>query len=270
MNTPTRISTQDSVQLLSSAASSTSLNILKSYYLTKCRTITSGALFDLPQRFTKSTVRCPRCCVQYEDGDAMYRIKPECKKSRFARKLLKKQKNEKAMTRYQQKYLNNLIHKGGAASYNTLVIKCGVCKNEVTEKLKKAKQSSKACITPKEQTSVSSPRKKKKRKDRFSGLNKDVILSVTPTPNKPHNTSNFVALEVTPNRKNNGEEFKHKKRLFTQNQQNQLINKLEKSRDKKLQKKSKQKKLKGLQSILNNSKQKSSSSSTLKQFLTSI
>lgn len=148
------------------------------------------------------------------------------------------------------------------------MIKCGVCKNEVKEELKKPKFTT-VSVTPNEQTSISSSRKKKKKKDRFSGLNKDAVLSITPTPNKSYNTSNFMTLEVTPNVKSNGEKVKHKKRLFNQKQQNETINKLKKAKERKL-KKNKQQKLKNLQSILNNSKQKSSPSLTLQRFLTSI
>lgn len=59
--------------------------------------------------------------MQYENGDATYRIKPECKKSKFARKLLKKRENDEDLTGYQRKYLKNLMRKGGAPACNTLV-----------------------------------------------------------------------------------------------------------------------------------------------------
>lgn len=63
---------------------------------------------QVPSNMTRTTVRCQRCFLNLKDGPASYRIKAEEKKSKFARRMLSKNNQDKPMTRYQRKYLKKL------------------------------------------------------------------------------------------------------------------------------------------------------------------
>lgn len=57
------------------------------------------------------------------------------------------------------------------------IIKCTVCNNEVTKKLTKPPKNTKL---KKEVCTVIPKNKKKRRRDRFSGLNQEAVLSINP------------------------------------------------------------------------------------------
>lgn len=243
---------------------STAQNILKSYYLTKCRAMTLSGRISLPKRFTSSTIRCPRCCVQYEETPTAFKIQPERKKSRFARRLLKKSASGENITRFQEVYLKNLIRKRDVDTHNNLVMTCGVCKRVTNENLQKPERLDIGAVDEMATQNMSKSCKKKKKKDRFSGLNKEAVLSASPH-NKSFSTSHFMPLQATPVTKSHSErkEKVHKKNLFVENKQNSKISKKSKEKERK-------KNLKGLQNMLNSPKQKKSPSATLKHFLTTI
>ncbi|KAJ8921024.1 hypothetical protein NQ315_015820 [Exocentrus adspersus] len=145
---------------------------LKCMYLTKARLMELRKNIQLPFYTTKSTVRCQRCFLNLIDGPASYKVTPEEKKSRFARRMLTKLDEDKPLTKYQRKYVKRLNQFKG----NRLMITCKFCKKECLIKMAKPKK----LVTAKDLKITKQKKKKTKKKDKFCGLKKDVVLSVTP------------------------------------------------------------------------------------------
>ncbi|XP_044267812.1 uncharacterized protein LOC123013387 [Tribolium madens] len=145
------------------------LNVLKSYYASKFRISELQTKICLEKSKNKLDARCPKCCLKLRETGASYLVKPEIIKSKFAKKLLKKVKARKRLSRFQAKYLkSNNIHAG-----NKLVIICNFCKKEVSHKCEKPIKRRKY-----REKAQKRNKKKLKKKDKFCGLKEEAVVSV--------------------------------------------------------------------------------------------
>ncbi|KAK9869382.1 hypothetical protein WA026_003139 [Henosepilachna vigintioctopunctata] len=145
---------------------------LKSYCALKSRILEIRSKLYLPQQMTKATVRCSRCCTSFTDYTPSVELKPKRKISKFAKKILKKIKNGKKLTTYQKNYSEHLTN----IDCNIINTECQNCKNETKIEVKiEAK-------CPNENNNLINQKvisKKKKKKDKFCGLNESVVKSIS-------------------------------------------------------------------------------------------
>ncbi|KAJ8968595.1 hypothetical protein NQ314_002261 [Rhamnusium bicolor] len=165
---------QNSIKYLHSVSHLPALNVpvLKSFYSTKGRLMELRRGMYLPSNMTRTSVRCQRCLLNLLDGPASYRIKAEQKNNKFARKVLAKAQRNKPLTKYQREYLDRFSNFSG----NQLAITCKFCKKESLIKLQKPERAIRSRVS----TVLSQKKKKNKRKDKFSGLNQEAVLSLAP------------------------------------------------------------------------------------------
>ncbi|KAF5304458.1 hypothetical protein FQA39_LY09654 [Lamprigera yunnana] len=214
---------------------------MESLYLSRCYKLAENQSIDLPEVF-KSRFRCTRCLSRH-DNYKSNRI-DKIKMDKFSKKLLKKTENGKNLTNYQQKYLKKVKNVNCGTNSNILVQTCIVCGYKQKVYLKKPAKFAKNTLQGivGNETKI----KKKRKKDRFAGLKKEVVLSLQ-TKNA---TKVLGAKKPTEVKSNNS-----LKRVVVQ--QKESFN-------------AKKKKFLSLKSMLEESKQKKKAISPLQNFLKSI
>ncbi|KAF5269139.1 hypothetical protein FQR65_LT02439 [Abscondita terminalis] len=224
-------------KLVSNLPKSVLIPKIESLYLARCCEIAERESITIPE-ILKSRFRCPRCFIQYKNGSLETKIQRPRRKNKFEQKLLNKITNEKVLTRYQQRYLKDNKNKGNFNSIS-LVEVCSFCKYKRKTCLEKPQ---KIRHQPEELPIKS---KKKKKRDKFVGLNKEVVLNVqsgSSSKNEMHHDN--------------------KKSSYSTSTSALPV-------EKELSKNAKKRKLMALKDMLLNSKQQKRSSS-LEHFLTSI
>lgn len=161
----------------------------------KARTLQKKEKVSLPAKDINLTTRCPRCYIPQSENMPTYSITPAIKLNRFMRRLLKKADAGNTLTLTQQKFLKNYKKQKRYVSilfvfphfsifkncYILQVIKCGICNKESKKSIPNIIKTKHTKTVP---TETPKPKlKKKKKSDRFSGLNKEAVLSVTPKSN---------------------------------------------------------------------------------------
>ncbi|KAG5896882.1 hypothetical protein JTB14_033522 [Gonioctena quinquepunctata] len=179
---------KNSIKYLHALSTSQELDnpILKSIFSTKRRLTELRQNIFLPSNVAKPHVKCQRCLIDWSEGPASYRIKPKPKKHKFARKIASKVKHGLALTEYQQKYLKKMNTFDG----NFLTIKCKFCNKNSNVQLDKPKK----IVDTKAPTMTK--QKKKKKRDKFCGLNQDIVLSLTPKINRSTDNPETVSLDA--------------------------------------------------------------------------
>nr|CAI5868288.1 unnamed protein product [Callosobruchus analis] len=162
---------------------------LKTVFNTKSRLMELRQGIIVPSGLNRPSVQCQRCLLNFHDGPARYRIKKSQKLNKFAKKIRTKDHKGKPLTAYQRKFLKKFKYHEG----NTLVVKCKFCKKEVSFQLPKPKK-----VKP---ILLDTPKKKRKRRDKSCGLNKEVLRSIA--PNKDSSVIVLDETVVESNRKNN-------------------------------------------------------------------
>lgn len=162
----------NSIKYLNSLTNLKELNVptLKSLYRTKCKLMELRRHVFLPRE--KPNFRCHRCFMNFAEGATQHEIK-STKLTEYAKKVLRKVKNNKVLTAHQRVYYKKLQKKfpNGFGRQNKLVITCGFCQKESEIGMTKPK-----CMTPTKKMSVTTAKKKKKsKKDKFCGLNQALV-----------------------------------------------------------------------------------------------
>lgn len=150
-------------------------NVLKSSYMARCD-ILEGSSINKTDDYL--TITCPRCNIDISETAKFALIPKQC--SRFTKTLRKRIENGSCLTNYQKRYAKDMpvISHDGQVAFN---ITCNICKKSIKKVMSKWKTSfkRKAAEEPEIiQTVQVQPKKKKKKGDKFSGLNKDAIQSV--------------------------------------------------------------------------------------------
>lgn len=152
-------------------------------FSTKCR------LLEVRENITYSKApRCPKCYTYFSNNVKTCKIQSERKTCRFARRLLLKCARNEPLTQYQNKYKKRMKQTSGnklvihLVSFNKHFViflcifqmsTCSTCRTQAEQHLTKPKKES----TLKSEPLNTGSKKKKKRKDKFSGLNKQAVLS---------------------------------------------------------------------------------------------
>nr|XP_023015117.1 uncharacterized protein LOC111504675 [Leptinotarsa decemlineata] len=244
---------QNSIQYLHNLSTSEELKepILQSAFSIKRRLIELRRNTFLPTSVVKGNQRCPRCLLNWSEGPASYRIKSGPKKHEFAKKINSKLKQGLVLTSYQTKYFKKMDNFEG----NYLVVTCKFCQKETDIKLEKPKKIKKS------KSSTLVKQKKKKKRDKFCGLNQDVVLSLTHQKTPKLDNSDTVSLDS---------EIMHtpKLKLSKRDSGVQKVPTLEKNiKENAKKKKKKNKNLNKLSEVLNSSNTSCSPSTNLKHFL---
>ncbi|GJQ83844.1 hypothetical protein Trydic_g5701 [Trypoxylus dichotomus] len=108
------------------------VNILKQYYMQRSKMISMRDNINIPARDTKSTIKCPRCCMRRLNNNSEYRIASQKTNDRFLRRINKKIISGN-LTRYQLKCAKKLQKCLG----NQLVIQCKVCRTKSKQRLRR-------------------------------------------------------------------------------------------------------------------------------------
>ncbi|KRT79988.1 hypothetical protein AMK59_8367, partial [Oryctes borbonicus] len=109
------------------------INMLQQNYMQRSSIISTRNNINLPAKETKSTVKCPRCCMHRSRNNSEYRIVSQKTNDRFVRRIKKKIASGN-LTRYQLKCAKKLQR----CLSNQLVIQCKVCHTKSKETLQKA------------------------------------------------------------------------------------------------------------------------------------
>ncbi|CAH0560615.1 unnamed protein product [Brassicogethes aeneus] len=160
----------NSVSFLQNLSKQSSLQIpaLKSFYLTKSRLIELNKTIKLPKQVNSGSGKCNKCLINFQIDTITCKV-AKSKKTKFARKLLLKQRKHKVLTDFQRKYSKRCI-----TNDNNLIITCKFCKKEKSIPMKKPIIKPIVVDTPVSKTAT---KKKKKKISRFSGLNEQLVLS---------------------------------------------------------------------------------------------
>ncbi|VEN38383.1 unnamed protein product [Callosobruchus maculatus] len=174
---------KNSIEYLHQISSFLKTPALKTVFNTKSR------LMELRQGIfvPSGKVQCQRCLLNFHDGPAKYRIKKSKKMNKFAKKMKAKEQKGKPLTAYQRKFLKKFKYHEG----NTLVIKCKFCEKTASFPLTKPKK-----VKP---ILLDTPKKKRKRKDKSCGLNKEVLRSIAPNKDSSVIVLDDTIVETRPN-----------------------------------------------------------------------
>ncbi|XP_049822404.1 uncharacterized protein LOC109602098 [Aethina tumida] len=189
---------QRSITFLHKLALNDSLKVpaLLTNYSTKCTLLEFNKQLHLPTRLKKNLVKCSKCLIYFKNGQSVYKIKKN-ERSKFANRVLKKNNDvSKKLTSFQRNYLKHI----GNKLDNTLNITCQFCNKETNIHL--TKPAKLKDVGPVNQKS----KRKKKKKDQFAGLNKNVVLQinknnakhqVTPSSTKSNQKTNDSIVIIT-------------------------------------------------------------------------
>jgi len=186
---------------LSNAASSLptsgGLSLLKSHLLWVGCTIGGKDV-------AKMSMMCPKCCQVWSAGKFSLRIKSNTLPSPRISKILRKHNSTcNKLNRVESSLLKRYERSNG----NKLVLICSACNHESVMPMKKQLRESKQQFETPDVVQCESARKKKKKKDRFAGLNATAVISASPSPGCLKSTSkvdrlqsNLTPLTATPGR----------------------------------------------------------------------
>nr|CAH7714770.1 unnamed protein product [Callosobruchus chinensis] len=160
---------KNSIQYLHQISSFLKTPALKCVFNTKSRLMELRQGIFVPSGPNRPSVKCQRCLLNYHDGPARYRIKKTEKLNKFTKKIKAKEQNGKPLTAYQRKFFKKFKYHEG----NTLVIKCKFCEKAASFQLPKPKKEKPILLN--------TPKKKRKRKDKSCGLNREVLRSIAPS-----------------------------------------------------------------------------------------
>ncbi|KAG6461064.1 hypothetical protein O3G_MSEX012410 [Manduca sexta] len=106
-------------------------NLLRSYYLMRCRTITHG--YGLPQKQFSHKARCPRCCLERSAKDDI-KVRP----IKLSKRQKKRIKSAKSTTTKQKR----IERRKALLCSNELEQICSFCKNKTKTPILKPKKES--------------------------------------------------------------------------------------------------------------------------------
>ncbi|KAB0790857.1 hypothetical protein PPYR_14944 [Photinus pyralis] len=173
---------------------------LESFYLSRCCDISKRELMKLPD-VSNSRVRCPHCFIEYDCRGKSCELAKSRITRRFARKLVKKRETGKELTKYQKQYLRSIRNKT-QFGFNTFTEICSFCTNKRTTDIKKpAKKRAQPAPVP-------IRNKKRRKKDKFAGLDEVAVSSVQQKECAPK----IVVAKNTAAFKPNSGSLKHKNR----------------------------------------------------------
>lgn len=178
----------------------------------------------------KMSMMCPKCCQVWSAGKFSLRIKSNTLPSPRISKILRKHSSTpnklnrieaSLLKRYERNNGNKLVSKlyilcstrsqMPSSSINNIgllqVLICTACNHESVMPMKKQLRESKQQFETPDIVQYDSAKKKKKKKDRFAGLNATAVISASPSPGCLESTSrvdrlqsNLTPLTATPGR----------------------------------------------------------------------
>ncbi|KAK3921070.1 Pup--protein ligase [Frankliniella fusca] len=151
-----------------------SLSRLKSHFLWVCST------FNGKQINKCDTMMCPRCCEMWNSGKfSLKAISKSIPGPRMNKILRKFEIDPGKLTRVE----SSLLRRHQNNNKSKLVLVCAVCNNETSIPFtKQTLEKTPKCQTPHADCSITVSTQKKKKKDRFAGLNASAVMSATASP----------------------------------------------------------------------------------------
>ncbi|XP_026286168.2 uncharacterized protein LOC113211862 [Frankliniella occidentalis] len=151
-----------------------SLSHLKSHFLWICSALSGKQISKC------DTMMCPKCCEVWNTGKFALKVVSKSTPGPRMMKILRKfEKEPEKLTRVE----SSLLKRHQQTNKNKLVLRCLVCKNEtIIPFQKQIPEKAPTCETPAAECSIVMSTKKKKKKDRFAGLNVSAVMSASPSP----------------------------------------------------------------------------------------